>query len=95
MQFGSHNVPECKEKEVSEFSEDKIPLHQKSKKRIYSSQDLHNIYSNMKNNEIPDTLLKKLVALKVPLFICSLFTRLFIDFNLAIIGLIKLVAKFL
>ncbi|EJD76077.1 DEAD/DEAH box helicase [Loa loa] len=55
---------ECEE-EASKFYEDKIALHQKSEKRIYSSQDFYNICRNMKNSEIPDTLLKKLVALKI------------------------------
>ncbi|CAG9532437.1 unnamed protein product [Cercopithifilaria johnstoni] len=64
LQIASNNVLEYEE-EISKFSEDKIALLQKSKKRVYSSQDFYHIYRNMKNNEISNTLLKKLVALKI------------------------------
>lgn len=67
LQIASNNVSGYGE-EISEFYEDRITLRQKSKKYVYSIQDLYNIYRNMENSEIPDTLLRKLVTLKVRLF---------------------------
>lgn len=55
------NMPEC---ETFKTSQEKIALQQKSAKRIYSTNDFYNICRSMKNNEVSDPLLKKLVALK-------------------------------
>ncbi|VIO87245.1 Uncharacterized protein BM_BM5608 [Brugia malayi] len=57
------DLREC-EKE-SNFYGDTTSLHHKSEKRIYSSQDFYNICRSMTNNEIPDVLLKNLIALKI------------------------------
>ncbi|VDK76947.1 unnamed protein product [Litomosoides sigmodontis] len=63
-QIDANNVKECEE-QISNSSEGKITLHLKSAKRVYSNQDFYSICRNMKNSEIADTLLKKLVALKI------------------------------
>uniref|UniRef100_A0A2K6W1T3 RNA helicase n=1 Tax=Onchocerca volvulus TaxID=6282 RepID=A0A2K6W1T3_ONCVO len=63
MKIGSNSLQEFGG--TPKLYEDKIVLHQKSKKRIYSNQDFHDIFGSMKNNEIPEMLLKKLIALKI------------------------------
>ncbi|VDK62769.1 unnamed protein product [Onchocerca ochengi] len=63
MKIGSNSLQEFGG--APKLYEDKIVLHQKSKKRIYSNQDFYDIFGSMKNNEIPEMLLKKLIALKI------------------------------
>ncbi|VDO24343.1 unnamed protein product [Onchocerca flexuosa] len=63
MKVGSNSLPEFEE--ALKLYKDKIALHQKSKKHIYSNQDFYDIFGSMKNNEIPEMLLKKLIALKI------------------------------
>ncbi|VBB32058.1 unnamed protein product, partial [Acanthocheilonema viteae] len=63
-QIALNNVLEYEE-EMFKSYEGKIALYQKSEKRVYSNQDFYNIYRDMNNSEISDTLLKKLDALKI------------------------------
>ncbi|KAM3725732.1 putative ATP-dependent RNA helicase [Dirofilaria immitis] len=63
MKIDLNNLPEFEK--LPKPYEDRISIRQKSEKLIYSNQDFYSIYGNMKNNEISDMLLKKLIALKI------------------------------
>uniref|UniRef100_A0A915PR77 RNA helicase n=1 Tax=Setaria digitata TaxID=48799 RepID=A0A915PR77_9BILA len=64
VHFDSNKLLEVGEK-LSKLYENDITLRERSKERIYSSQDLYNICKNMTSTEIPDILLRKLVTLKI------------------------------